>query len=325
MTRRSWTLFAAMCVIWGVPYLLIRVAVRDFAPGTLVFARTAIGGLVLLPFAFGSGGFGPVLRRWPWVVAFSVIEIAGPWLLLSDAERVLSSSLSGLLVAAVPLVGVLVAWVARSDDAGGGWPRYLGLLLGLAGVVLLLGLDVGEVRAWPLVEMLLVAVGYSIAPVIMARKLADLPSIPTISASLLLTALGYLPYAVLRWPHHVGAKSLWSVIGLGLVCTALAFFLFFALISAIGPSRATVITYVNPAVAVLLGVLLLNERFTLGMGIGFPLILLGSVLAARYHGSHPEPGQSMRTSPAGVSNTAASTPVSPSNGATHSTSTPSNG
>src|SRR5437764_8870196 len=132
MTRRSWALFAAMCVIWGVPYLLNRVAVRDLSPGTLVFARTAIGGLILLPFAFARGGFGDVLRRWRPLLAFTVIELAVPWLLLSDAERVLSSSLSGLLVAAVPLVGVLVA---RGDGAeehsGGGLLRYAGLLLGL--------------------------------------------------------------------------------------------------------------------------------------------------------------------------------------------------
>src|SRR3954453_1325583 len=129
MTRRSWALFAAMCVIWGVPYLLIRVAVRDFSPGALVFVRTAIGGLVLLPFAIRAGGFGPVLRRWRPLVAFTVIEVAVPWLLLSDAEQHLSSSLSGLLVAGVPLVGVVVAHAIGSDDRGGGAVRYLGLLL----------------------------------------------------------------------------------------------------------------------------------------------------------------------------------------------------
>jgi drug/metabolite transporter (DMT)-like permease len=281
MTRRSWALFAAMCVIWGVPYLLIRVAVRDFSPGTLVFVRTGIGGLVLLPFAFANGGFGPVLRRWRPLVAFTVIELAVPWLLLSDAERVLSSSLSGLLVAAVPLVGVVVARVAGADDRGGGLLRYTGLLLGLGGVVLLLGLDVGQVHGRALLEMAVVAVGYAVAPVIMSRRLADLPSIPVVSASLLLTAVGYLPYAVFHWPGAVGAKVAWSVVTLGIVCTAVAFVVFFALIAAIGPSRATVITYVNPAVAVLLGVLLLNEKFTLGIAIGFPLILIGSVLAAR--------------------------------------------
>jgi drug/metabolite transporter (DMT)-like permease len=346
MTRRSWALFAAMCVIWGVPYLLIRVAVRDFSPGTLVFVRTGIGGLVLLPFAFANGGFGPVLRRWRPLIAFTVIELAVPWLLLSDAERVLSSSLSGLLIAAVPLVGVLVARIAGSDDRGGGAVRYAGLLSGLIGVVLLLGLDVGQVRVGALLEMAVVAIGYAVAPVIMARRLADLPSIPVVAASLLLAAFAYLPYGVLHWPHEISAKAGWSVVALGIVCTALAFVLFFALIAAIGPARATVITYVNPAVALLLGVLLLNERFTLGIAIGFPLILIGSVLAARHERGAPDsgaceaavpeaavaeavlletPDQSMRTSPRGVSNTAATTPVSPSNGESHSTSMPSSG
>ena len=281
MGRRSWSLFAAMCVIWGVPYLLIRVAVRDFSPGVLVFARTAIGGLVLLPFAIRAGGFGPVLRRWRPLLAFTVIEIAVPWLLLSDAERALSSSLSGLLVAAVPLVGVVLAHVTRSQDAGGGWPRYAGLLCGLVGVVVLLGLDFEHVTGRALVEMLAVAVGYAVAPVIMVRRLSDLPSYPVIAASLLITAVGYLPYAVLNPPSSVSAEAAWSVVGLGVVCTALAFVVFFALIADIGPSRATVFTYVNPAVAVVLGVLLLNEPFTKGIATGFPLILLGSVLAAR--------------------------------------------
>ena len=282
MKRRSWALFAAMCVIWGIPYLLIRVAVREFSPGVLVFARTAVGGLVLLPFALANGGFGPVLRRWRPLLAFTVIEIAVPWLLLSDAERELSSSLSGLLVAAVPLVGVIVAYVARSDDAGGGVLRYAGLLLGLVGVIVLLGLDFEHVTARALIEMLLVAVGYAVAPVIMTRRLADLPSYGVIAASLLITAIAYLPYALTHWPANVTAKPAWSVIALGIVCTALAFVVFFALIADIGPSRATVFTYVNPAVAVLLGVLLLDEPFTAGIAVGFPLILVGSVLAARH-------------------------------------------
>jgi len=219
--------------------------------------------------------------------------------------------------------------------------RYAGLLLGLAGVVLLLGLDVGQVRTGAVLEIGVVAIGYAVAPVIMARRLADLPSIPVVAAALLLTALGYLPYAAFHWPHSVATKVVWSVVGLGVVCTALAFVIFFALIAAIGPARATVITYVNPAVAVLLGVALLDEKFTLGIAIGFPLILVGSVLAAR-RADAPAPAceaavpeavvaetvsqpQSMSTSPRGVSNTAATTPVSPSAGVTHSTSMPSKG
>jgi uncharacterized membrane protein len=202
------------------------------------------------------------------------------------------------------------------------------------------------VQAGALVEMLFVAAGYATAPVILARRLSDLPSIPVVAASLLLTAIGYLPYAVFNWPDSISAKVAWSVAGLGVVCTALAFVVFFALIAAIGPARATVITYVNPAVAVLLGILLLDEDFTLGIAVGFPLILVGSVLAARRVVAAPETAgceagvpeaviaetvaqapaaQSTRTSPLGVSNTAATTPVSPSNGDSHSTSTPSSG
>jgi drug/metabolite transporter (DMT)-like permease len=336
MTRKAWLLFAAMCMIWGIPYLLIRVAVRDIAPGTLVFLRVSIGGIILLPWAFSRGGFGPVLRRWRPLVLFSLIEMAGPWLFLSDAERHLSSSLSGLLIAAVPLVGVIVARAIRSDEQAD-WLQVAGLLVGLVGVAMLVGLDFGSIHTASLAEILVVVVGYAVAPVIMARRLADLPSIPVVSASLLLVAIGYLPYAVLRWPSGITGQQVAAVATLGVVCTAVAFILFFALIAAIGPARAVVITYVNPAVAVLFGVTTLGEDFTLGMGIGFPLILLGSVLAARSRArpdaAVPEaaaceslgPDQSMRTSPDAVSNTAATTPVPSSPGSRHSTSTPSNG
>lgn len=280
MTRKSWLIFAAMCIIWGIPYLLIRVAVRDVSPGTLVFARTAIGGLILLPLVLRAGGFGSVLRRWRPLIAFTVIEMAVPWWLLSDAETKLSSSMAGLLIAAVPLVGVLVARLFGSDDRVEA-ARLIGLLLGVVGVALLVGLDLGEVHISAVLEIAAVVVGYAVGPVILTRRLADLSSIPVVSASLLLTAIAYLPFVVLSPPRSLPAEAIGSIVLLGTVCTALAFILFFALISAIGPARATVITYVNPAVAVLFGVTLLGEQFTLGMAVGFPLILAGSVLAAR--------------------------------------------
>jgi drug/metabolite transporter (DMT)-like permease len=312
MTRRSWLLFAAMCVIWGIPYLLIRVAVRDIAPGTLVFLRTGIGGLVLLPLALRAGGFRPVLRRWLPLLIFSVLEMAIPWLMLSQAEERLSSSLSGLLIAAVPLVGVVVAWVSKAAERTDRW-QLSGLLVGLVGVAVLVGVDFGSIDSAALIEMLVVVIGYAVAPAILARKLADLPSLPVVCASLLVVAIGYLPYAVLRMPTHVAATGVWSVAALALVCTALAFVVFFALIAAIGPTRATVITFVNPAVALLCGVVFLDESFTLGMAIGFPLILVGSVLGARRRGTElragPDVGQSMRTGPDDVSKTAATTPV----------------
>ncbi len=319
MSRRTWAVFAAMCVIWGIPYLLIRVAVRDIAPGTLVFLRTAVGGLALVPFAIARGGFRPVLPHWRALLAFAVVEMAIPWLALSDAERRLSSSLTGLLIAAVPLMGVLVAWLTRSREQFE--PLQLaGLAVGFVGVGMLVGLDFGQVNGFALLEVLIVVVCYAVGPVLMARYLADLPGIPVACSSLLAVGVVYLPYAAIRPPTHVPAQGWWSVAALAIVCTALAFVLFFMLIASIGPARATVITYVNPAVAVLCGVAFLSEDFTLGIAVGFPLILVGSVLGARKR----NPDQSILTEPLAVSNTAATTPV-PSSGDNHVTSTPSKG
>lgn len=280
MSRRSWLLFAAMCVIWGVPYLMIRVAVREVSPGTLVFARTALGALLLVPIAVKRDALRPVLRRWRPLLVYSAFEVAAPWLMLSDAETKLSSSLTGLLIAAVPLVGVALARVQGTDDPVDFW-RALGLLMGVGGVIALLGLDIGELHAGPLVEVAVVVVCYALGPMIFSRYLSDVPAMGVVVLSLAICAVGYLPAAVVEPPKHLPANVVWSVIGLATICTALAFILFFALIAAIGPARSTVITYVNPAVAVLLGVALLGEKFTAGMAVGFPLILVGSVLAAR--------------------------------------------
>lgn len=280
MSRRGWALFAAMCLIWGVPYLLIRVAVREMSPGTLVFARTAIGALLLLPIAARRGQLRPLLPRWRIMLVYTAIEIAGPWLLLSHAEQRLSSSLAGLLIAAVPLIGAVLAWATGSDDridTG----RLVGLAVGLGGVAALLGIELGNIDMLAVAEVGLTAVGYAVGPFLINRQLADLPSMGVVAASLGLAALGYLPVAIVQWPGRVSLEVGASVAVLAVVCTALAFLVFFALIAEIGPSRATVITYVNPAVAVALGVSLLGESFTLGMAVGFPLVLLGSVLATR--------------------------------------------
>ncbi|SOD74114.1 drug/metabolite transporter (DMT)-like permease [Jatrophihabitans sp. GAS493] len=287
MTRRTWMLFSAMCIIWGIPYLLIRVAVRDVSPPALVFARTFLGALVLLPIALKRNAIRPVLPLWRPLLAFTAIEIAIPWLLLNDAETKLSSSLTGLLIAAVPLVGVVIARFGRTKERVDA-TRLAGLLLGVVGVVALLGLDLGNVQARPLLEVGVVVVGYAVAPVILNRHLGGVPGIGVVFTSLAITSLAYLPAAVVMRPDHLHANTVASIIALALICTALAFVLFFELIAAIGPSRAVVITYVNPAVAVFLGVLLLNESFTMGMAIGFPLILAGSVLAARTRKSRDE-------------------------------------
>jgi drug/metabolite transporter (DMT)-like permease len=281
MSKRGWLLFAAMSVIWGIPYLLIKVALRDLTPGTLVFARTGIAAVLLVPLAAKRGLLRPLLAKWPVLLLYTVIEIAGPWLMLSRAEQRLSSSLAGLLIAAVPLIGAVAVMVIGGDSRDDRLDarRLVGLLVGLAGVGVLVGVDVGGSDAWAVVAIAITATGYATGPILIARKLADLPTLGVVAASLGLTALGYAPVAAAQWPTHLSAKVIWSVLVLALVCTALAFMVFFALIAEVGPARATVITYVNPAIALLLGVVLLNEPFTIGIAIGFPLILVGCFFA----------------------------------------------
>jgi drug/metabolite transporter (DMT)-like permease len=269
-----------MCVIWGLPYLFIRVAVEHLGPGTLVFLRTGLASLLLLPLAIRRGELGAVIGRWRWLVLFAVVEVMVPWLLLSDAERKLSSSLAGLLVAGVPLIGAVLARISGSTDRVSR-SQLVGLLAGLAGVASLVGLDFGSLNLVPLAEMATVAVCYAVGPIILTRSLSDLPGLGVIAAAMAVSAVGYLPFVVLDPPRVFSGAVVGSVLVLALICTAAAFILFFQLIATIGPTRATVITYVNPAVAVALGVLVLSEHLTAGMLVGFPLILAGSVLGAR--------------------------------------------
>jgi drug/metabolite transporter (DMT)-like permease len=281
MTRRGLLLFAAMCVIWGVPYLLIRVAVRELSPDLLVFARTGIAALLLVPIAAARGDLRPALGRWLPVLVFAAIEIALPWLLLGHAETRVSSSLAGLLIAAVPLVGAAIARTT-GDRERLGWSSAAGLLVGMAGVAAIVGLDVGGTSGLALAELGGVVVCYAVGPFILARFLSGVPALGVIALSLGITTIGYAPAAAFSIPGELPAgRVLASVAGLAIVCTAIAFLLFFALIAEIGPVRATVITYVNPAVAAILGVTILDESFTLGMGVGFVLVLVGSVLATR--------------------------------------------
>jgi len=281
MSKRGWLLFTAMAVIWGIPYLLIKVSLRGLGPVDLVFVRFVLGAVLLVPIALTRVEVRPILRRWRWIVAYTIIEMGVPWVLLSDAEVRISSSLSGLLVSAVPLIGVVIGLLMRTRERHG-WRRILGLGVGLVGVAVLVGFDVSSSTFGAIAEVLVVAVCYAVGPLIIQRRLSDLPALGVIATSLLLAAVAYAPAAIVQ-PHNLRltGQVVAAVLTLGVVCTALAFLLFFALIAEIGPVRATVITYVNPAVAVTLGVLLLHEPLTGGIALGFVLILCGSVLAAR--------------------------------------------
>jgi drug/metabolite transporter (DMT)-like permease len=284
VTRRALILFGLMSLIWGIPYLFIRIAVEELSPATLVFARTAIGALVLLPIALARTDFRPVLQRWRWVVAFAVFEMGVPWVLLGSAEQHITSSLAGLLVAGVPLVATVIAVATGGRDRVGP-TGLLGLLIGLAGVAAIVGVNLGTSSTTSFLEMTVVVIGYAVGPAILARRLAGVSTVAVMALSLSLCAVAYAPVAFIQRPTVLpSVDTLGAVVVLGLVCTAAAFLLFWALIDETGPVRATVITYFNPAVATLLGVVVLNESFTAAMGVGFGLVILGSILATRPSG-----------------------------------------
>jgi drug/metabolite transporter (DMT)-like permease len=267
-----------MCLVWGVPYLMIRVAVRELSPVALVFFRTALAALLLIPIAAARGELRAAVRRWRWVLVFAAVEVAIPWLLLSSAEQRLTSSLTGLLIAGVPLVAATVTRL--TGDRSRLRPLNLaGLLIGLVGVAALVGLDVHDTTVPRLVEMAGVVVCYALGPIVLSRFLRDAPPLGVIATALAAVALVYAPIAAFELPSRLPTANVtMSVLALAVVCTAVAFLLFFALIAEIGPVRATVITYVNPAVAAVLGVTVLGEPFTVGMAVGFALVLAGSVL-----------------------------------------------
>jgi drug/metabolite transporter (DMT)-like permease len=281
LTRRGALLFAALCLVWGIPYLLIKIAVDELAPIALVFLRTGLAAALLLPIALARGQVMPVLRRWRPLLAYTVIEMSIPWLLLTEAERHLTSSLTGLLIAAVPLVGVALAWFGNSGERTG--PVGLaGLLIGVLGVGALVGFDVSGANLGAVAALAVVAVGYAVGPAILARSLGDLPGLGVVATSLVLAAVGYAPFALPQLPASTPSTSvIVSVVLLAVVCTAAAFLLFFGLVAEVGPVRATVITYVNPAVAVAAGALVLDEPVTVVMVVGFVLIITGSVFATR--------------------------------------------
>ena len=281
MTRRGLVLFGLMSIIWGIPYLFIRVVVVEITPATLVLVRTAIAAAILLPFALVHVDLRPVLARWRWLVAFAGIEIAIPWVALGSAEQHLSSSLTGLLIAGVPLVGTTLALATGGADRLGR-TGLIGLVIGLVGVAAIAGGDYATSDPTALLQILVVVVCYAVGPAILGRRLGGLPSVGVMGLSLTLCALVYVPIAAFQLPSVLPSPNvLASIAILAIVPTAAGFLIFAALIDEIGPVRATVITYVNPAVATVLGVFVLSETFTVAMGMGFALVILGSALATR--------------------------------------------
>ncbi|MFM9877732.1 MAG: DMT family transporter [Rhodoglobus sp.] len=290
MTRRGLVLFAALGVIWGIPYLFIKVAVAELTPEMLVLARSLLAAVILLPIAARRGAIVPVLRHWKPLLAFAALEIVLPWYFLNSAEVSLPSSTSGLLLAATPLVAVGAAFVLGRRDRITA-VNAVGIAIGMLGVAAIVGLDLGGSDLGTVAKLLVVVIGYAVGPAILARWMSDLPGVGVIALSLAIGAIVYTPVVALTggWPRAVpSAPVIVSVVVLAVVCSALAFIIMFALVAEIGPIRMTAITYVNPAVAVVAGAIFLSEPISVWTIVGFALILVGSALVTRPARSRPE-------------------------------------
>jgi drug/metabolite transporter (DMT)-like permease len=283
ITRRGWILFGLMGVIWGVPYLFIKVAVEYLSPPVVVFGRTSIAAVPLLIFAIHIGAVRPALAHWRPLLAFATLEMAIPWLLLTSAEQELPSGLTGLLIACVPIVGAVVAYLL-GDRSALRPVRLAGIALGLAGVALLVATDLsGDAPLWSVAEVLLVCVGYATAPFIANRRLSSVPDVGVVALSLTAVAIVYAPFAWITRPDQAPPARAWAaVLALAFLCTAIAFLVFFRLIAEVGPARSTLITFVNPAVAVVVGAIVLDEEITVATVAGFALVLAGCWLATRH-------------------------------------------
>lgn len=281
MSRRSWIAFATCSVLWGIPYFLIKVAVEHESPAFVAWARIALGALVLLPVAWRVGALRGMRERWRVILAFSVIEICVPFTLIPVGERYISSSLSAILIAAVPLTVALMT--IRFDPAERvRGTRLIGLFVGLAGVLALVGIDVAG-RPRELIGaacMVVATVGYAGGPMLIRVRMAGLHPLGPVAASLGVSTLVLAPTGIAFAPHTVPeAKVIASLAVLGVACTAIALAAMFFLVSEAGPSRASVITYVNPVIAVFLGVAFLGESVGAASVAGLLLILAGSWMA----------------------------------------------
>jgi drug/metabolite transporter (DMT)-like permease len=280
-------LFMLAGVFWGLPYFFIVWALESFSTPTIVFARTLLGALVLIPYAIKVGGIRPALKAWPYVALFAVLEMVVPWWLITEAGKHISSGLSGLLVATVPFFAVAILAIFLKDRTALRPVPLAGMVIGFGGVVALVGVDsfLGNLQPLWVGAVVLGSIGYAIAPIMANIKISHVPTSGVIGLSMALVAIVYAPAAMAELPAELAAgptTHAWiALVVLGLVCSALAFVIFFELIKEIGPAKASLITYINTAVALLLGTLFLAEPVTPGLLLGIPLISLGLYLSAK--------------------------------------------
>lgn len=284
MSRRSWWHFALVGFLWGVPYLFMRVAVREYHPSVIVFARVFIGTLLLFPIALKRKAIKPAIPYLKYIAIYTVFEMVFPWILITSAEKEINSGLTGLLVATVPIWASIMAAALSNDMTVFHKTRLIGLLIGFIGLILIVGIEslTGESAPLAIAAVILASIFYAYATNLIVRKAPSVDGVTINAISMLITAIIYAPFAAVNFPSKaVSINANLSILGLGVLSTAMAFYYFFMLMNEIGPARGSLVTYLNTAVAVFLGSILLNEKFTLGMALGLPLVLVGSYLASR--------------------------------------------
>ncbi len=286
MSRRGWFLFILVGFLWGVPYLFIKIAVdpdNGFSPAAVVCLRTAIGAAILVPLAMRQGQLGAAIRGIKYVAPYALLEMIGPWILIGTAEQKISSGLAGLLIASVPIWATIFASM-RGDKTVWHHMRLLGIVVGFIGLIAVVGFESIKGSSDPLsIAMVLVAaIGYSYAVMMVQGALPHVSGIAINAVAMAITAIFYLPLTIIQWPtHEISTEAITAIIGLGVLSTGAAFVAFFALAAIIGVARGSLVTYLNTAFAVVLGVIILDEPFTTGMAIGLPLVLIGSYFASR--------------------------------------------
>jgi drug/metabolite transporter (DMT)-like permease len=286
MSRRGWFLFILVGFLWGVPYLFIKIAVdpeNGFSPAAVVCLRTAIGAAILIPLAIRQGQLGAAIRGIKYVAPYALLEMIGPWILIGTAEQKISSGLAGLLIASVPIWATIFASM-RGDKTVWHHKRLMGIVVGFIGLIAVVGFESIKGSSDPLsIAMVLVAaIGYSYAVMMVQGALPHVSGIAINAVAMAITAIFYLPLTIIQWPtHEISSDAINAIIGLGVLSTGAAFVAFFALAAIIGVARGSLVTYLNTAFAVVLGVIILDEPFTTGMAIGLPLVLIGSYFASR--------------------------------------------
>ena len=282
MTRKSLFHFALVGLLWGIPYLLMKVAVEDFPPAAVVAGRTLIGAAILIPVALYRKTFKGAVLGFKFVALYALMEMIGPWILITTAEQEINSGLAGLLVSTVPIFSTIITSL-RGDHSVWQFKRIVGIVVGFIGLILVVGIESLSGNSDPvsIAMVILASVGYAYAVIMITTNLPLVDGIAINGLAMAITTIFWSPVAIAQWPSSISLNATLSLLALGIFSTAFAFMLFFKVMAEIGPARGSLVTYLNTAIAVVLGVIILNEPLTVGIIVGLPLVLIGSYLASR--------------------------------------------